>query len=430
VSNESNNGFGEILSWSALAHHIGPVLEECRKEDVQLGLMIVELCNLRQINNRFGISAGDRTLQRLVETMEQAKRGRDVVIRVGTTHIVLALPGIRGEGQAILAVTKLLRQFWSNPPEEELPEPELHIGIAMFPDHAQEIEALILHADQALHLAILEKQLYRVFAVGDDSSEQAEWDLERELKRALEEDELELVYQPKIDLVTGGLVGLEAFARWRHPERGLIGARSFAGKIEGTGLLHRFNWWALKTALRQVSERPGPWNRLPVAVNVSLKMLEDTEFPGMLEDTLGLWGVTADRVTLELIESEYSLDLDRILASLEKLEKLGVHLAVDNFGEGRDALALVRLLTIDQIDQIKIPQSLTCRLESNQRGDRIVQTIIDLAHRMNIAVVAGGIENHEAMQVLAGLGCDYGQGYYIAQPMDHSELSDWLARRG
>jgi diguanylate cyclase len=425
----------DLPGWPEFLEGLAGALEPCRQADAQLGVLVVKLHNLRKINNGFGLAVGDRALERLLRGLLAIKREQDLVARIGGAGFGLILPLIRSEGQAILAATKLWRVLRDPLLEaRKAVDLDIRIGIALFPNHGNSVEDLLLRADQALQIAIRGNKLYRVFTGDDDGAERDSWNLERDLKRAIENDELELVYQPKIDLVTGGLVGLEAFARWNHPLKGMLGARSFAVLIETTGLLHTFNWWALKTALRQASERPGPWNRLPVSVNVALRMLEDPDFAEMLGETLGLWGVSPDRLTLELIESEHSLDLEKVLHNLERLEQIGIHLAVDNFGDGRDALALVRLLTIDQIDQIKIPLSLTRQIkdkdQGNDRSDRIVQTIIDLAHRMNIAVVAGGIEDSQALQTLAGLGCDYGQGYFIARPMPHAELEDWLANRG
>lgn len=392
------------------------------------GLLMLKVRNLRQINHHYGHAVGDDLLRQIGGRLCEATRELDLVGRIGSAEFGILLPRLRVEGQAILAASKLTRVFHEAIVCGDLHKirAEIAIGVLVVPDQAETLDTALLNCDQALQAAIRYSEPFRLFSGAEDQEIVQTLNIEREFVEALDNDELEVAYQPKVDLVTGNLVGLEVLTRWRHPSRGLLTADRFVPYLQDIDLLQSFHWWVLRTALRHSGDRPEPWDKLPVAVNLPLEILEDEEFAELMEETLGLWGLTPHRLTLELKESRRPLLLDKVVANMEKLQILGVRLAVDNFGAGQDALALVRLFAIDQI---KIPRALVKSLTGKGRDDAIVQTIINLAHKMNISVGAGGIENTDALEVLTGLGCDYGQGYAIAGPMPQADLLHWLQAR-
>jgi EAL domain-containing protein (putative c-di-GMP-specific phosphodiesterase class I) len=245
-----------------------------------------------------------------------------------------------------------------------------------------------------------------------------------ELRRAIDENELVLHYQPKLDIRTNQVVGVEALVRWRHPERGVLSPGEFIGVAEETGLIRPLSLWVLETALRQAREWQTRGYNLSVAVNLSMRNLHDDDLPAIVAEHLSRVGVAADLLVIEITESTLMADPERALNIVERLTDVGARIAIDDFGTGYSSLSYLTRLPVSEL---KVDQSFVRRMLGATNEAAIVRSTIGLAHDLGLMVVAEGIENAQTLEVLSRLGCDGGQGYHISRPRPADDLTRWLS---
>ncbi|TMK87722.1 MAG: EAL domain-containing protein, partial [Actinobacteria bacterium] len=245
------------------------------------------------------------------------------------------------------------------------------------------------------------------------------------LVRAIDRDELVLHYQPKIELQTGRLVGVEALVRWQHPERGLMAPALFMSAVESTGMIRPFTRWSIQEALRQHMSWRDDGLDIPVAVNLSARLLDDHAVVAMVREELDALGLAPGVLELELTETAVVADVDHSLAVLDALAAMGVRLAVDDYGTGYSSLGYLKRLPVVEI---KIDKGFVSELTADDNDFVIVRSTIGLAHGLGKIVVAEGVEREETARVLTGLGCDVAQGYYYARPLPPRELLAWARR--
>jgi diguanylate cyclase len=243
-----------------------------------------------------------------------------------------------------------------------------------------------------------------------------------ELRQAIEQDELTLHFQPKVDL-TGGLAGVEALVRWRHPQRGVVPPDQFIPLAEHTGLIKPLTRWVLEAALRQCRAWLAGGREIPVAVNVSMHDLHDTGFPNTIAGLLASNGVPARCLRVEITECAIMADPARAQEVLERLRALGIGVAVDDFGTGYSSLAYLKRLPVDEL---KIDRSFVRHLAEDDNDRAIVRSTIGLAHDLGLNVVAEGVEDQAAWDLLGRFGCDLVQGYFVSRPLPAAELVHWL----
>jgi len=248
--------------------------------------------------------------------------------------------------------------------------------------------------------------------------------MESELREAIAQDRLMLHYQPQVDIESGRVYAVEALARWPHPQRGLIPPDQFIPLSEHTGLIAPLNRWVLDTALHQCRL----WQRagldLKVAVNLSMGTVHDPQLPDTVAWLLRRYGIAASRLTLEITESVLMADLPRAIEVLTRLAKLGLHISIDDFGTGYSSLGYLSQLPIHEI---KIDKSFVTNMVLNDHDASILSFTIGLGHSLGLRVVAEGVEQPETWELLAALGCDSAQGYYLSRPLPVAELEQWLA---
>jgi diguanylate cyclase len=243
------------------------------------------------------------------------------------------------------------------------------------------------------------------------------------LRRALERDELLLHYQPKADLESAQVRGVEALVRWQHPDHGLLSPGEFIPLAERTGLIHPLTRWVLDAALRQAAEWQRTGHHLSIAVNISTRCLLDPALPDQIASQLAAWQVPPVLLVLEITESAVMADPTRALDVLARLHALGVSLALDDFGTGYSSMAYLKELPVDEL---KIDRSFVSQMATSPSDATIVRSTIDLGHNLGLRVVAEGVETQDAWEKLAALGCDTAQGYLLSRPMPASDLERWL----
>lgn len=398
-----------------------------RAQDAQrLGLLVVNLHGLRDVNTAFGYAVGDRLLEHCVRRMRAALRPVDVIARIGHNEFGLLLPAIRNAGHATLAATKIIETL-------RLPceiqgrtfHVKIAVGVALFPEHGDDAELLLRCADTALSQAKASHAPLTVYSGEAADLTSSPLILESELEKAIEDGELGLHYQPKIELGSLRMRGSEALVHWNSPARGVVPAGDFIPLAEHSGLIMGLTLWTLNTALRQCARWNAGGNALSVAINLSAHLLQEPELPALVEQAMKIWGVRPGQLLLEITESAMMMDPDKSLDTLRRLRAAGVVISIDDFGTGYSSLAYLSQLPVGEL---KIDQSFVMRM-ANQEGDaRIVRSVIELAHNFDLAIVAEGIENKTTLDYLTAMGCDYGQGFYLGHPLPAEQITSWEFR--
>ncbi len=403
---------------------LSKAISRCRGEEKAVGLLVVQVEQLDKVEGAFGYAASHKLLGEFCIRLESVLRNDDRLILVGDRKFCLILNGILNEGHAVLAASKIERL--TNEPfaiDGHSVKLEASIGIAVFPDHASNAEDLIRRGELALTAAEEAGTPYEIYADGSTMRMASLWFIESELGRALDQTELELYYQPKINLQTGNPCGAEALMRWNHPTRGLVFPDVFIPVADRTGNLEAMTWYAINTALRQQSEWPDLWGKLTVAVNLSANVLKSEQLAITIRDSAKIWGSEPEQMILEITEDALITDPDESFSILRQLQSEGIRIAIDDFGTGYSSMSHFRDMPADEL---KIDKSFVLNMLDDERDRQIVRTAIDLGHTFDFSVVAEGVENKAILNELIDMKCDMAQGFLYTPALPQLEFIEWL----
>jgi diguanylate cyclase (GGDEF)-like protein len=395
-----------------------------KRENNPLVLMFLDLDDFREINDTMGHQTGDLLLKQLGPRIQSALRDCDTVARLGGDEFGILVPGVDEEG-ATLTARKILRTL-----EEPFAIRDLtldargSLGLALFPKHGEDKETLMRRADIAMYLAKQSASGYAIYSADRDSYSPERLALMAELHRSIDNQQLFLVYQPKVDLRTGRVIGLEALARWRHPAAGLIPPDQFIAMAERTGFIRPLTLWALNEALSQSRLWHQRAFNIPVGVNLSARTLHDAHLPDQIAEILKDHGMDAEYLELEITESVIMADPAHAMEILTRISHMGVALAIDDFGTGYSSLGYLKKLPVTAV---KIDKSFVMNMTADDNDAMIVRSTIDLAHNLRLKVIAEGVESQEVWDRLISLGCDAAQGYYMSRPLASAEMTKWLS---
>ena len=388
-------------------------------------LLVMDLDRFKDVNDTLGHQCGDDLLKQVSDRLQATLRAADTVARLGGDEFAILLPDIRTHGATQVA-QKVLRAL---EPHFTVDGQEINIaasiGIAVCPDHGDDSATLMRHADVAMYVAKRHQSGFVVYAPEQDQDNADRLALVGELRRAIENDELRLHYQPKVSFKTGQVIRVEALVRWQHPEQGLIPPDRFIPLAENTGLIRPLSQWVLNTALGQYHEWRARGARVSMAVNLSMHNLQEPELPAQIGGLLARWGIPPSELVLEITETTLMADPVRTKDVLSRLRGMGVQLAIDDFGVGHSTFSYLKHLPVNEI---KIDRSFVQDMLVNENDSAIVRSTIDLAHNLGMEVVAEGVENEETWLQLAGLGCDVAQGYFLSRPLPVDEFTEWLVK--
>jgi diguanylate cyclase (GGDEF)-like protein len=398
-----------------------------RRAHTSVGLMILDLDRFKEVNDTLGHHNGDLLLKEIGLRLRSALRASDSIARLGGDEYGLLLPVI-ANAEAALAVAEKLRKVLRAPfvLEGVALDLEASIGLALYPGHGDDVETLLQRADVAMYVAKEEHSGCELYSVERDHYSPARLALVAELRRAIDEGELLLYYQPQAELGSGRVVSVEALVRWQHPERGLLSPNEFIPLAERTGLIRELTLFVLEAALTQLRAWHDEGLELSVAVNLSARDLLDLELPETVLGLLARYQLPAGRLQLEITESVILADPMRARLVLSRLSAMGVQLAIDDFGSGYSSLAYLKRLPVGEI---KIDRSFVMNMERDERDAAIVRSTLELARNLGLSVVAEGVENEQIWSDLAQLRCDVAQGYFLGRPMPASALPGWFLGR-
>ena len=386
-------------------------------------LLVMDLDRFKEVNDTMGHHAGDMLLKDVAERFRSALRASDTVARLGGDEFAILA---RATAESASSLAEKLLSALDEPftVEGHSVAVGASVGIACYPDHGDDVDSLIRHADVAMYAAKRSRSGYVVYAPEQDHHTLDRLALVAELRQALtRDDEFVLYYQPKVDLLSGQVAGTEALIRWQHPRRGLLGPDQFIELAEHTGMMRPLTQWVVRTALRQVRQWHASGLRLPVAVNLSPSSLQDPNLAHEFAELLAAAGVDAQWLEVEISEEAYMTQPERVVNTLARLRMMGVRVSIDDFGTGYSSLMYLQKLPVDAL---KIDRTFVRTMATDASHETIVRSIIDLGHNLGLEIIAEGIEDDETRRRLEDLGCEQGQGNGLRRPQPARELTEWL----
>ncbi len=416
-----NDSLTGLPNRTMFINQMNKLIKKVRSQSQMLAVLFLDLDRFKYVNDTLGHNVGDMLLKQVAERILSCVRSVDTVSRLGGDEFTLALDGIEDRGVVATIADKICRK---------LGEPysfsgkdiyvTASIGISIHPDDGVDIGELMKRADTAMFKAKERGGSFLFYEPEMEAVVTNKVEIEQDLRQSLDREELDVYYQPKYDLQTSKVMGIEALVRWNHPDKGLVGPNDFIPLAEETGLISEVGLWVLITSCVQVKS----WidkglKATPVSVNLSGRQLENGDITAQVAHVLAESGLKPEYLELEITESIIMKRPEEVISILHQLKAMGVKLSIDDFGTGYSSLNYLRKFPIDLL---KIDKAFVRDIETNNEDRLIVKGIIALAKSLNLEVLAEGVETGEQQKLLEEEGCDYIQGYYIGKPMKSEEF--------
>ena len=394
------------------------------REKQTVAVLLMDLDRFKEINDTLGHHHGDIVLQETARRLQATLRETDTIARLGGDEFAMVLPHVP-DPAAVLHVADKIRAALRVPfiVQGLTLDVRGSIGVALFPGHGKDVDTLIQRADVAMYLAKTAQSGCEIYAVEKDQYSPSRLALVGELSNAIEHNEFVVHYQPKVDLRTGEVKGVEALLRWDHPLRKLIPPDEFIPLAEHTGLIEALTTYVLNEAMRQLAVWRDQGLDLKMAVNLSTRSLLNATFPDEVSKALKTWRVPPSSLQLEITEHTILADPTGAAGVLSTLSNMGVELSIDDFGTGYSSFVQLRRLPLTEL---KIDKSFVMNMTVDENDAVIVQSLIELGRNLGLNVVAEGVETEQIWNSLAAIGCDYAQGFYSSRPMPPDQLVRWL----
>ena len=405
---------------------LNEALADAKKREHPVFVLMMDLDRFKHVNDVMGHSFGDALLRQVAERLQlQVTETHDAVnvARLGGDEFAVLLPGTDFEHARVVAagILRALEQPLSL--DDQTVDIGAGLGIAGYPMHGVDAEQLLSMAEVAMYTAKQRNDGAVVYDAAMDKGSDKSLGLLTELRNAIERNEFRLHVQPKTKLDTGEVVGVEALVRWVHPERGNVFPDEFIPFAEQTGFIRVLTRWVLDQSAALCRQLISEGIHLKISVNLSTRDLLDQDLPAKFNEILLRHELSPASFCLEITESAIMDDPVRAQQTLERLHAMGVDLSIDDFGTGYSSLAYLKRLPVDEL---KIDKSFVLNMENDIGDTKIVRSTIDLGHNMGLRVVAEGIESEAVWRLLAALGCDQGQGYFMSRPIPGDRLAEWI----
>ena len=395
-----------------------------KRNNGSMALLLLDLDRFKEVNDALGHQVGDELLQQVGQRLEALLRHSDTVARLGGDEFAIVAPNTYSRQAAQFAdkIASAIKDVF------QVGKQNLYIGVsigvAVYPNHGTDTGTLIRHADIAMYTAKRNNLNYCLYEKTRDKRRVDKLALVGDLHKELQNTEnLQLYYQPQIDLLNHEVVAIEALLRWPHPQLGSILPEHIIKMAEHTGLIAALTQWVIETSLAETGPLRQTGKPFSIAINLSAWNLQDPELPAAIEQTLEKHGVPAGQLTLEITESAMMNDPLRARKILTRLSEMEVKLAVDDFGTGFSSLGYLKMLPVNDL---KIDRSFVINMEGDENDAIIVHSIIELAHNLGLKVIAEGVENQQTLLRLQQQKCDIAQGFHISPPLSRGAAQQWL----
>ena len=413
----------DLANRSRFSDHLERTLKAPGVEGRKIAILVMDLDRFKYINDTLGHGVGDHVLREVATRLLQVASAADCVARLGGDEFALLMQanedsGFTATARAIIAALETPILYQGQPLDVGT-----SIGIAQFPEHGADAQTLVRNADIAMYVAKRNKSGFAVYDSNYDSSQQQHLSLLGELRRAVEQNELRLLYQPKVSLHSSNVSAVEALLRWEHPVRGVVSPGLFIPFAEHTGYIKVLTRWVMREAIRQCGAWLQEGLRLQVAINISARDLMNRDLPEQVSALLTENRVPANLVCLEITESGFMEDPAHAHKVLDRLAALGLQLSIDDYGTGYSSLSYIMRLPVQEL---KIDRSFISRMVGNSDISTIVRSTIELGHNLGLNVVAEGVEDAASWNMLQALGCDDAQGFFMSRPLDAASLQNWM----
>ena len=427
-NNESFNA-GNFDESTGLPDHrttlsnLADILGDRRMDRKPLAILLVHVTFSHLAIDSSAYAQNELLLIKASERLQRALRETDIVGRVNREEFLVILPHASGAGLAILAANKVIHEL-SEPFDAEAGAAyaRILVGIALYPDHAGEAETLLHYAEVAREVARHGRERYALYDPEFHRKDRVKRSLEAMLRAAMQDNNLQIHFQPKANLRSGAIVSAESLLRWTPADMGPIPPMQIIGVAEESGLISSLTMWVINTSLRHQAAMSKIGIDLRISVNVTASNLSDPELLHFIAQALDTWKVPPEKLVIELTETAMIGDHERTIATLHRMKDMGLALSVDDFGTGYSSLAYLKRMPLDEL---KVDQSFVRNMLSAKEDERIVRSIIDLAHNFDLKVVAEGVEDVATLEFLRDLGCDIAQGYLISRPLPVDQLVAW-----
>lgn len=415
-----------LLNRSALAERGEEVLTRGEREGYQTAVLCLNLANFRDVNDALGHATGDAVMREVSRRLHGAIQAGDLLVRLGGDEFAILLSKVTDRTGALDAARKILATLYPTIiANRQAVGIHATMGLALAPEDGETVDLLVERAGRAMYAARRDGVELRYFEQAMAARPSDRLDLVADLRTAIETDQLQLDYQPKVNLGTGRIEGVEAFLRWHHPRHGRLYPGAFLPLAEETGLIRPITAKTITLALAQTRAWLDEGLELPVSVNLSGRCMQDLSTIDVVARGLTRWQVPPRLLKLEIAQSAMATDAETGSAVLRGLDDLGIELVVDDYGSGFSSLANTDAL----IRELKLDGRLLRQAQSGEDGADLVRSAIDLGHHMGLRVVAESVEDPAAVRALVELGCDMAQGNYFCAPMDAANLRRWLLER-
>nr|WP_315493478.1 EAL domain-containing protein [uncultured Rhodoferax sp.] len=391
-----------------------------------VAVVLLNLDRFKHVNDVLGYAFGDGLLVAVAQRLSALITADvGVVARMGGDEFAVLIEGSTAE--EAVAVAKKIAASFDQPLtlEDQTVDFSAGIGVASWPAHAQDVDMLLSRAEIAMYVAKQKTTGIQVYDPALDSSSTQTLSLLTELRHAVDEGQLRLYLQPKLNLADNTVLAAEALVRWQHPTRGLVPPMQFIPFAEQTGFVRQLTLWMFEEVARALPQLQSDGRPLRVAINLSTRDLLDQDFPAKLDAMMAKYNAPTDAFCLEITESAIMDDPQRAEATLNRLADRGFKLSIDDFGTGYSSLAYLKRLPVNEL---KIDKSFVMGMEKDESDAKIVRSTIDLAHNLGLSVVAEGVENQMILDKLRELNCDEAQGYYMSKPIPLPDFITWRAQ--
>lgn len=409
----------------ALFHdRVEQALLAARNQNEPVVILLVEIVNYKEIYDTLGRNSSDLIIKQIATRLDNVVFDTDSVARLDGSIFGILLRGIEDVASGIVLAKSIQNALDPAFRVERLNLAiQSNIGIVNFPEHGEDVDTLMQRAGVALFMAARSHEGYAVYMPSFDDHSPRRLTLMSELRQALERDQLQVHYQPKIQIKTGQLYGAEALVRWSHPKHGFISPDEFIPMAERTRVIKHLTSWMLKQTFKQCAAWRQQGLALTVSVNLSAKDLHDPELPDVIAGIAAAVGLKPEWMMLELTESSIMTDPERSMDVIQRLHEMGYKLAIDDFGTGYSSLAYLKKMPLTEL---KIDKSFVMDLFQSDNDAVIVNATINLAHNLGLQVTAEGVENQAILQALADYGCDLAQGYHLSKPLSCEAFEQWM----